>query len=101
MKWLEGIRLFAHADKLHWLARNMANRERRTTSRIAIHLGQNDACKRQPLVELISGLNRILAGHGVGNEEDFLRGKQLLKRLHFAHQVFIDVQTAGSVDDER
>ena len=44
--------------------------------------------------------NRVLAGHGVGDEENFLRIQDLLQRLHLVHQLLVDVQTAGGIDDE-
>ena len=51
-------------------------------------------------MELISGFHRVLAGHGVGDEEDLLRIEYLLQRLHLVHQLLVDVQPAGGVNDE-
>ena len=45
-------------------------------------------------------LHRVLAGHGVGDEQDFLRIQDLLQRLHLVHQLLVDVQAAGGIDDE-
>ncbi len=42
----------------------------------------------------------VLAGHGVGDEEDLLRIEQLFELGHFIHEFFVDVEAAGGVDDE-
>ena len=52
-------------------------------------------------MKLLRRVDGVLAGHGVGDEEDLLRGEQLLQALHLGHQLFVDVQAAGGVDDER
>src|SRR6266568_1492579 len=52
-------------------------------------------------MEVQRGVYGVLAGHGVGHEEDLRWVEQFLEPLHLAHEVFVDVETAGSVDDER
>ncbi len=100
MKQLQGIVLFAHADELDGLSGDLANGKRRATTGVTIHLGEYHARERQFLVELVGRLHRVLAGHGVGNEEDLLRIEDLLQRLHLVHQLLVDVQPAGGVNDE-
>ena len=78
----------------------LANRKRRAAAGITVHLGEHDAGERKLLVELVGGVDRVLSGHGVGDEQDFLRIEQLLERLHFVHQLIVDVQAAGGVDDQ-
>ena len=56
---------------------------------------------RQPLVELLRRLHRVLPGHRIGDKQDLLRVEQLLQPLHLAHQVFINMQTARRIDDQR
>src|SRR5262249_52368190 len=70
MERLQGIRLFANADELNWLAGYVPDRKRRAAARVAIHLGQHNPCERQLFVELVGGAHRVLAGHGVGDEQD-------------------------------
>ena len=67
---------------------------------IAVHLGEHDAGEGELVVEFLGGVDGVLAGHGVGDEEDFLRIQQPLERLHLVHQLLVDVQAAGGVDDE-
>src|SRR5262249_59781460 len=42
---------------------------------------------------------RFLASHSVGNKQDLMRVSRGLHPFQFTHQLFIDLQTAGSVDD--
>ena len=97
---LQGIVFFAHADELDGLPGDMTDGKRRATTGIAIHLGEYHAGERELLVELVGRLHRVLAGHGVGDEEDLLRIQDLLQRLHLVHQLLVDVQPAGGVNDE-
>ena len=43
----------------------------RAAARIAVHFGEDDARDTEPLVELVGGFDGVLAGHGVGDEQDF------------------------------
>ena len=101
MEGLEGVGLFAHADELDGLAGDVADGERRAAAGVAVHLGEDHAGEAEALVEVLRGVDGVLAGHGVGDEENLLRVEQLLEPLHLVHQLFVDVQAAGGVDDER
>ena len=70
MEGLEGVRLFAGADELDGLAGDVADGERRTAAGVAVHLGEDDAGEAEALVKVLRGVDGILAGHGVGDEED-------------------------------
>ena len=79
---------------------DLAYRKRRAAASVAIHLGEHHAGERQLLVKLVGGVDRVLSSHGVGHEQDFLRIEHLLQRLHLVHQLIVDVQAAGGVDDQ-
>ena len=64
-------------------------------------LVRTDAGEAEALVEVGGGVDGVLAGHGVGDEENFAGVEELFEALHLAHQLFVDVQAAGGVDDER
>ena len=100
MERLERIVFFADADELDRLPGDLADRERRAAAGVAVHLGEHDAGERKLLVELVGGVDRVLSGHRVGDEQDFLRVEQLFQRLHLVHQLIVDVQTSGGIDDE-
>ena len=100
MKGLEGVRLFANADELDGLAGDVANGDRRAAACVAIHLGEDDAGEAEALMKVLRRVDGVLAGHGVGDEEDFRWVEELFELLHLAHQLFVDVEAAGGVDDE-
>ena len=52
-------------------------------------------------MKVLRGVDGVLAGHGVGDEEDLLRREELFQALHLGHQILVDVEAAGGVDDER
>jgi len=52
-------------------------------------------------MKFLRGVDRVLPCHRIGDEENLLRVEQLFQTLHLAHQVFVDVQAACGVDDQR
>ncbi len=85
MEGIERVVLFAHADELDGLPSDVADGERGAAASVAIHLGEDHAGDAELFVELVGGVDGILPGHGVGDEEDLLRVEQLLEHLHLAH----------------
>jgi len=75
--------------------------QRRAAPRVAVHLRENDAGKAEAFVEVLSRIDGVLAGHGVGDEQDLLRVEQPFELLHLGHQLFINMQSARRVDDKR
>ncbi len=100
MEGLDGVVLFADAQELDGLAGDVADGQRRAAAGIAVHLGQHHAGEGQLVVELLGGVDGVLSGHGVGHEQDLLRVQQALERLHLVHQLLVDVQAAGGIDDQ-
>ena len=90
----------AQADKFQRLAGDGADGERRAAAGIAIHFGEDDAGDAELFVELVGGFYGVLPGHGVGHEEDFDGVQQLFQLLQFGHQVIVDVETAGGIDQQ-
>ena len=79
----------------------MADGECRAAAGVAVHLGEDDAGEAETGMEILRGVDGVLAGHGVGDEEDFTGVEELLEAGHLVHQAFVDVEAAGGVDDER
>jgi len=52
-------------------------------------------------MKVLRGVDGILAGHGVGDEENLLRAEELFEALHLGHQILVDVKAACGVNDER
>ena len=72
MEGFQRIELLADADQLDRPAGDGAHRQRRAAARIAVDAGQHDAGDGQPLVERLGDVDRVLAGHGVGDEQRLL-----------------------------
>jgi hypothetical protein len=51
-------------------------------------------------VEFGGRFNRVLTGHGVGDEEDFDGVEGRLQFAQLAHELFVDVEAAGGVDKD-
>ena len=82
-----------HADDGH-------DRQRRAAARVAVELRQHDAGHADAAVELAGALDRVLPGHRVGDVEQVGRLDRVLDRLQLVHQLVVDVQPAGGVDDD-
>ena len=82
-------------------ARDFAHRQRGATARIAVGLGENDAGEIERVAESARGIHRVLARHGVDDEQALVRFHGTLDVLHLFHELGIDVQTARGVDDQR
>ena len=100
MEGLEGVGLFAGAEELDGLAGDLADGERGAAAGVAVHLGEDGAGDLELVVEGLGGVDGVLAGHGVGDEEDFGGGEEGLELGHFVHEGFVDAEAAGGVDDE-
>ncbi len=98
---LDGIHALARADELDRDADDGADRERSAAAGIAVHLGEDETGEREAAVELLGDADGLLAGHGVGDEEDFDRVDGGLDALDLLHHALVDLEAAGSVDDDR
>ena len=65
-------RALAGTDELDGQAGDVANRKRRAASGIAIHFGE-DPPVTPSLWNSPADLHGVLSGHGIGDEQDFLR----------------------------
>jgi hypothetical protein len=52
-------------------------------------------------VKGIGGVDRVLAGHGIGDEEYLLWSEELLEPLHLFHQIVVEREPTGSIDNQR
>ena len=79
------VELLADADELDRLAGDVPHRQRRAAARIAVELGQDDARERQRVAEGARGVDRVLTGHGVDDEQRFDRlDSALMQRADLA-----------------
>ncbi len=52
------------------------------------------------LAKGLGDVDRILPGHRVGDEQGLVRVGGLAHRRHFEHQLFVDVEPPGGVEDD-
>ena len=82
-----------HADDRH-------HRQRRATARIAVHLRQHDAGDADAAVKLAGALNGVLPRHRIRDVEQIRRVGDALDRHKLGHELVVDVQPPGRVDDD-
>ena len=100
VKRLQGVEFLADADEDDGLARHLSNRQRRATAGIAIGLGQHDAGQIERAAEGLGGIQRILTGHGINDEQPLVRADGPIDGADLVHQLGIDMQAPGRIDDE-
>ena len=101
---VEGVEvrgLLARAHVADRDARDGLHRQRRATAGVTVELGQDDdAGEGRGFVELSGHIDGLLAESGVGDEEDLVRLEGVAHAADFLHQVAVDLQAAGGVDDD-
>src|SRR4051812_11187129 len=97
---LEIGQLLARGGEHDRLAGDGLDRQRGAAARVAVELGQHDAVELRDLGELLGYVDRVLAGHRVDDQQDDVRLDRLLDLGQLLHQVLVDVQAAGRVDDQ-
>ena len=73
IKRIEAVELFARTDELDRLTGHLADRKRRAAAGVTVHLREDDAGERQPVVENFCRVDCVLAHHRVDHEERFDR----------------------------
>ncbi len=97
---LEGVGLFAGAEELDGGSGDVADGEGGASAGVSVHLGEDGSGDGEVVVEGLGGVDGVLAGHGVGDEEDLAGVEELLESGHLVHESGVDVVAAGGVDDE-
>ena len=100
MEIFERVPLFADADQLDRLAGHGAHRQRGAAAAIAIGARQHDAGDADMAVKGLGGVDGVLAGQRVGNEQDFVRMDRGFDVADFVHQLFVDGDAAGGIVDD-
>ena len=91
---LEGVRLFAGAEELDGRAGDVADGEGCAAAGVAVHLGEDGSGDGEEIVEGLRGVDGVLAGHGVGDEQDLGGAQDRLELGELRHQVFVDVEAS-------
>src|SRR3954467_10193261 len=97
---LELVELLAHAREQDRLARERLDAQRGATAGVAVELAHQHAVELDGLGELLGDVDRVLAGHRVDDEQDVVRLDRPADVDELLHELGVDVQAAGGVDDE-
>ena len=97
---LEVLEPLAGADKRNRHADHRDHRQRRAAAGVAVDLRQHHAGDADLAVELAGALDGVLPGHRVGDVEQVGGLDHVLDRDQLGHQLVVDVQPAGGVDDD-
>ncbi len=100
MEILERVDLLAHAHQLDGLAGDGAHRERGAAAPVAVDAGEHDAGEVEPSLEGPRGVDGVLAGQRVGDEQCLMRVGRGLDLRHLVHQLVVDRGAAGRVEHD-
>ena len=100
MEDIECFHLFARSDELDGFLYDTAYTECGTATGIAVKFGKDDTVKVQAFVKRLGGIDSILTGHGINNEEYFLGRDSGFDGCNLGHHLLVDRQTSGGIDDK-
>ena len=98
MEVLQRVPLLADTEQLDRLAGDGAHRKCRAAAGIAIGARQHDASDADALVERLGDVDRVLTGKAIGDEQRLVRARDIAHFDGFAHQLVVDVDAAGGVE---
>src|SRR5438874_408192 len=101
MEVLELVDLLADRDQLDRSAGDGLDGERSAAARVTVELRQHDAVEGDALLEGERDVDGLLPGHGVEHEQDVGRLRRVANAFQLRHQLLVDVQASGSVEDDR
>ena len=97
---LEVLDLLAGRGEHDRPAGDRGDRQRRATAGVAVELGQDDAGEVDALLERLGRLDRGLADHRVDDEQDLVGLDRRADVGGLLHEVLVDGEAAGGVDDD-
>ena len=100
MELLQGVEMLAGADELDRHAGDRFDREGRPAAGVAIELRHDDAVQPQRFVERLGAVHGILPRHAVHDQIHLIGADLLFDPCQLLHQLCIDVQPAGRVEDD-
>ena len=97
---IQRFQLFAGGNELDGFSHYGLDGKGGTATGVTVHLGEDHAVKVQAVVEGLGGLNGILAGHGVNDEEGFRGLDGLVQGRYLVHQLLVHGQAAGGIHND-
>ncbi len=75
------------------------DRQRGAAAGVAVELGHDHAVELQCLVERLGAVDGVLAGHSIDHQIDLVGTHAAVDHRELVHQLRVDVQTAGRIED--
>ena len=100
MEGVEVLELLAGRGEGDGFAHDLLDGERGTASGITVELGEDHAVEAERLVERRRNGHGVLAGHRVDHEERVVRLDRGRDVGDLRHQLLVDGQPTGGVDDD-
>ncbi len=95
---LQRVELLAGADQLDRLAGDRAHGQGRAAATVAVDAGEHDAGQADALIEGARQIDGVLAGEGVGDQQNLVRIGGALDLGRLAHHGVVERGAAGGVE---
>ena len=99
MELFEFVQLFAHTHILNGLTGDCQHGQCRTAAGVGVQLGHQHAVNAQCIIKCLCHVDGILTCHGIDHQHDLVGVGQFFQILQFVHELGVDVQTAGGIQD--
>jgi hypothetical protein len=99
VEWLELVELLPGAREQDRLPDHLFHRQRGAAAGIAVDLGEDHPGEADGGVELGGDVDGLLAGHGIDDEQRVVGLDDVAHLPQLVHQLGVDLQAAGGVDD--
>ena len=96
---IQSLHLLTRADELYRFTGDGTYGKGCTTSCVTVQFCEYNSVKIKPFIENLGCGYGILSGHGIRNEEDFVRIYGFLESRDFIHQFLVHCQTSCRVYD--
>ena len=100
MELFELVELLPRRCEGDWSADDFLDRQCSTAASVAVHLRHDDAVDFQRVVEGLGGLNCILTGHCIDDEECVVGVDSARDEANLLHHFGVDRQATGGVDND-
>ena len=96
---IELVDALPETDELDRLPGHLASRDRSTAAGVAVELGEHQAGQVGVFEEAVRNVDGFLTGHRIEHEQHLVGRRSLPDGREFLHQVLVDLEPAGGVDD--
>ena len=100
MEAVEGLQFLAGRGEEDRLASHRFDRQRRAAAGVTVELGHHHAVEIGRLGERFGDTDGVLAGHRVDDQQHVMRLRPLADLGQLVHQVRVDVEAPGGIDDQ-